>query len=179
MIAFRLIVLTLLMTIATGFPSSPSPPPQDLIDDLRRIATKIFSDRENLEKLTSQIQKISSAGPNLFNSVEVAPKSTHGSYQMAPESSQPGGNPLVVVQSRINAFFESMNQLFKNMRQVIERIPVPEDAELNPLKALQTLENQFQNMLSGLVVPDPATVIKPAIVNGTNVDKPQSNGTIV
>lgn len=98
---------------------------------------------------------------------------------MAPESSQPGGNPLVVVQSRINAFFESMNQLFKNMRQVIERIPVPEDAELNPLKALQTLENQFQNMLSGLVVPDPASVIKPAIVNGTNVDKPQSNGTIV
>lgn len=52
-----------------------------------------------------------------------------------------------------------MNQLFDNMRHILERFPVPEDTDIDPLKALQTLEQQFKSMLSGLRVDQNETLI--------------------
>uniref|UniRef100_T1KA63 Homeobox domain-containing protein n=1 Tax=Tetranychus urticae TaxID=32264 RepID=T1KA63_TETUR len=64
----------------------------------------------------------------------------------APGPPQPGSNPLVSIQARINAFVESMNQFFTNMRTMFERVPIPDNASINPLKAIQSMESQFQNM---------------------------------
>ncbi|XP_015784313.1 uncharacterized protein LOC107361888 [Tetranychus urticae] len=153
MISSKLIVISLLVTFTLAFQSpTPSPvglPPADLLEDLRKIAEQITGDPENLEKLTQQLKQLSANNKNLAKLIEeqmATAKPVQEADKKAPGPPQPGSNPLVSIQARINAFVESMNQFFTNMRTMFERVPIPDNASINPLKAIQSMESQFQNM---------------------------------
>lgn len=48
-----------------------------------------------------------------------------------------------------------MSQLFTRMRKVFEQVPVPANSNINPLKALQALESQFQSLMNGFRINNP------------------------
>lgn len=46
------------------------------------------------------------------------PEEENDAIRGAPDASQPGGNPLVTLQNRINAFFDSFTNFFGRFRSI-------------------------------------------------------------
>lgn len=75
MIRLQLIVMFSLVSVIIAYQSpSTTPtingPPDDLLEDLRKIAEKITGDPDNLDKLTQQLKEISVNNQNLAKLIE-------------------------------------------------------------------------------------------------------------
>ena len=72
MIQLQLIVIFISVTLTIGFQSQSTVngPPDDLLEDLRKIAEKITGDPDNLDKLTQQLKQLSTNNQHLGKMVE-------------------------------------------------------------------------------------------------------------